>query len=72
MYGSQVSVQNQANRIQMLVVPAEEQKAGINVALRFFQLTYGSISPNAQAIAPRILAAFMGISALGKDTCEQT
>ena len=51
----------------MLVVPAEEQKAGADVALRFFELTYGSISPSGQAMAPRILAAFMAISALGSN-----
>ena len=52
----------------MLVVPAEDQKAGVDVATRFFELTYGSLSSDGSQIAPRILAAFMAVSALGQNT----
>ena len=49
----------------MLVVPAEEQKAGVDVATRFFELTYGSKYSNGSEVATRIVSAFMAISALG-------
>jgi len=49
----------------MLVVPAEEQKDGVDVAHRFFELTYGTLSADSQKYGPQILYAFMAISALG-------
>ena len=49
----------------MLVVPAEAQKAGKDVAVEFFKLTYGSLGTSGADNAPRLLYAFMAISSLG-------
>ena len=49
----------------MLVVPAADQKAGNDVAVEFFKLTYGSMGTSGADTAPRILYAFMAISSLG-------
>ena len=49
----------------MLVVPAADQKAGKDVAVEFFKLTYGSLNTSGASTAPRLLYAFMAISALG-------
>ena len=49
----------------MLVVPAEDQKAGKDVAVQFFKLTYGSLGTEGSEFAQRLLYAFMAISSLG-------
>ena len=49
----------------MLVVPAADQKAGQDIAVEFFKLTYGSLGTSDADNAPRLLYAFMAISSLG-------
>ena len=50
----------------MLVVPPQDQKqSGNDIATEFFTLTYGTLSSDGAEMAPRVLAAFMAISALG-------
>ena len=47
-------------------MPVEIQLAGRDVATNFFALTFGSLSSAGDRIAPRVLAAFMAVSSLGK------
>jgi hypothetical protein len=51
--------------VKMVVVPKESQLVpSNNVALLFFQLTYGTLSKD-HYLPQRILSAFMAISSLG-------
>ncbi|KAJ9642887.1 hypothetical protein H2199_004408 [Coniosporium tulheliwenetii] len=53
------------NIVYMIVVPEEDQVlAGGNVALQFFERTFGNLSPNDNR-AQRILSAFLAISSFG-------
>ena len=42
------------------------QIEGDDVALQFFELTFGTLAHGGNTTGPRILAAFMAISSLGE------